>query len=323
MPVLETGPETDSPIVLVHSEGDGGEPWAEALREIMPEVDARVLDQVGDDDRHRVDVAIAWQMPRGVYRTLPNLALIQSIGAGVDHVLQDDTRPDHVPIARVVDPFMARAMTHHVVLQILRWHRQLDRFEANRPDRVWPPSFAFDADALQVAILGFGHLGQDLARSLQVLGIAVAGWARSAKTVEGIETYHGVDGLDALLRRSNVVVCLLPLTAETEGILGRDTFDKLPAGSFIVNVGRGGHVADDELIAALDSGRLSAAALDVFREEPLPADHPFWDDRRIYLTPHIASEVNKPTAAKVFAENIRRVRRGEAPTGLVDLGRGY
>lgn len=311
------------PIVLVHSQGDGGEPWLKALRAVMPDVDARTPTSIADDERDRVDIAITWRLPHGQYRTYPNLRLIQSIGAGVDHVLEDPTRPVDVPIARVVDPFMGRAMTHHIVLQILRWHRQLDRFEANRADRTWPESFAFDADALQVAILGLGHLGQHLARSLQALGIAVAGWTRSPKQIDGLEVMHGPDGLDTLLRRSTVVVCLLPLTSETEGILCADTFAKLPRGSFVVNVGRGGHLVDADLTAALDAGQLSAAALDVFHVEPLPPEHPFWQDSRIYITPHIASEVNKPTAAKVFAENILRVRRGEPPAGLVDLGRGY
>ncbi len=309
------------PIVLVHSEGDGGEPWIEALKAEMPGIDARVPAAI--DDRSRVDIAITWQLPHGQYATYPNLALIQSICAGVDHVLEDHERPVHVPIARVVDPFMGRAMTHHIVLQILRWHRQLDRFEGNRPERIWPPSFAFDADALQVAVLGLGHLGTHLARALQALGIAVAGWSRSPKSVDGIEVSHGADGLDGLLRRSNVVVCLLPLTTETEGILSAETFAKMPPGGLIVNVGRGGHLVESDLLSALDTGQVSAAALDVFQAEPLPADHPFWDDRRIYLTPHIASEVNKATAARVFADNIARLRLGEPPTGLVDLNRGY
>jgi len=162
-----------------------------------------------------------------------------------------------------------------------------------------------------------------LARALKALDIAATGWTRSPKAIDGIETVAGPAALDALLARSNVVVCLLPLTEATEGVLSADLFAKLPRGSYVINVGRGGHLVEEDLIPALDSGQLSGAALDVFREEPLPADDPFWGDPRIRVTPHLAAEVYPETASIVFAENIRRLRAGEAPGGLVDLGRGY
>lgn len=203
------------------------------------------------------------------------------------------------------------------------WHRQADKFERFKDAHHWPMSEAFDARRLHVAILGLGTLGEHLARALTALEIAATGWTRLPRPVAGVATVSGADALDDLLTRSNVIVCLLPLTDQTDGLLSSKLFAKLPAGAFLVNVGRGGHLVEEDLIPALDAGQLSAAALDVFRAEPLPADHPFWDDDRIFLTPHIAAEVNPPTASIVFAENIRRLRAGGTPTGLVDLTRGY
>ncbi|WPZ36105.1 glyoxylate/hydroxypyruvate reductase A [Thalassobaculum sp. OXR-137] len=313
----------DTPIVAVHSTGDGPSAWVAALKAEMPGVDARPALEIAGDDLARVDVSISWRLPHGVMASFPNLKLAQSIGAGVDHILEDPQRPTHVPIARLIDPFMAGSMTHHIVLQILRWHRQADKYERFRADHFWAMSEAFDHRKLHVAILGLGTLGEHLSRSLTALEIANTGWTRSPRSVEGVASVSGAEALDALLGRSNVVVCLLPLTAQTEGVLCAELFAKLPRGALVVNVGRGGHLVEEDLIPALDSGQLSAAALDVFRQEPLPSDHPFWADDRIYITPHIAAEVNPATASIVFAKNIALVRAGETPTGLVDLNRGY
>ena len=315
--------DIENPIVAVHSTGDGPSAWVAALKAEMPGVDARPALEITGDDLARVDVSISWRLPHGVMARFPNLKLAQSIGAGVDHILEDPQRPTHVPIARLIDPFMAGSMTHHIVLQILRWHRQADKYERFRAEHVWPMSEAFDHRHLHVAILGLGTLGEHLSRALTALEIANTGWTRSPRTVEGVASVSGAAELDALLGRSNVVVCLLPLTDQTEGVLCADLFAKLPKGALLVNVGRGGHLVEEDLIPALESGQLSAAALDVFRQEPLPSDHPFWSDDRIYITPHIAAEVNPPTASIVFAKNIALVRAGKAPTGLVDLDRGY
>ena len=313
----------ENPIVAIQCPGDGPAPWVAALKAEMPGVDARAAKEITGDDLARVDIAITWQAPKGMLASFPNLRLIQSIGAGVDHVLEDDTRPMHVPIARLVDPTMAVSMTHHIVMQILRWHRENDRIERNRADRIWPRNVSFDTRRLKVAILGLGALGTHLSRALTALEITNTGWTRSPREVEGVNTVAGAEALDALLAKATVVVCLLPLTDQTEGILSAEMFAKLPKGAFLVNVGRGGHLVEDDLIPALDSGQLSAAALDVFRKEPLPADHPFWSDERIYLTPHIAAEVTPENASVVFAQNIARLRAGAPPTGLVDLDRGY
>lgn len=310
------------PVVLVHCQGDSAAPWIAELRRQAPDIDACALEDLADPAA--VDVAIAWKMPHGVFARCPELKLIQSMAAGVDHVLADPDRPLDVPVARLVDPWMARSMTHHVVAQLLRWHRETDRFDAAMANGEWPAGVFFDVDAVRVGVLGLGHLGQSVARSVLGLGFRVAGWSRSARTVEGIETFHGPDGLQAMAEGCSALVCLLPLTDETEGVLNARLFDRLAPGSLLVNVGRGGHLVEADLSAALDTGRLRNAALDVFRTEPLPADHPFRRDRRIWLTPHIASEIHPQTSTHQFVENIRRVRAGRSDLlGLVDPARGY
>jgi len=308
-------------VVLVHIENADPAPWIDELRRHAPELDARGLD--GIDDPASVEVAITWRLPHGLYRTFPNLRLIQSMAAGVDHVLADPERPAHVPVARMVDPWMGRSMVHQVTLAVLRWHRRMDWLEAQRATAAWPTGIVFDADAVRVGVLGLGHLGLAVARAMQGLGFEAAGWSRSVKTIDGLVCHHGAQGLRDLAAWSSALVCLLPLTAETEGILNADLFARMPAGSLLVNVGRGGHLVEADLLAALDAGRPAAAALDVFATEPLPAGHPFWSDPRVYPTPHIASEINPPTATRVFVENIRRLKAGAVPIGLIDPAKGY
>jgi len=306
---------------LVHVRNEDATPWIDGLKRWMPDLQAVGLEDVHDPAE--VDVAICWRMPHGVFATLPNLALIQSMAAGVDHILEDPQRPTEVPVARLVDPWMGRSMTHHVVGMLLRWHRDFDRFEAERRTETWPTGVIFDPDAVTVGILGMGHLGQSVAQGVRAMGFEVLGWSRSAKTIDGVETFSGPDGLAAMLPRCSALVCLLPLTEETADILNADLFEALPRGAFLINVGRGGHVAEADLIAALDRRQLSGAALDVFREEPLPKGHPFWAHPGIWPTPHIASEINLPTACRAMADNIRRIRAGETPGGLIDPALGY
>lgn len=308
-------------VILVHVADADPSPWIDELLRQAPDLDARGLDAV--DDPAAVEVAVTWRLPHGLYRSFPNLALIQSMAAGVDHILADQQRPPDVPVARVVDPWMARSMVHQVTLAVLRWHRRMDWLEGLRADATWPRGVVFDAEAVRVGVLGLGHLGQAVARAMQGLGFQAAGWSRSPKSIDGLDCHHGPGGLHDIAAWSTALVCLLPLTAETAGILDAGLLARMPMGSLLVNVGRGGHLVEADLTAALDSGRLAAAALDVFGTEPLPPEHPFWADRRIYLTPHLASEINPVTATRVFVENIRRIRAGEPLVGLIDPAKGY
>ena len=264
-----------------------------------------------------------WRPEPGFLASLPNLKLILSLGAGVDHLLGDPQLPRHVPIVRLVDPHMTDAMSEYVVLQVLRLHRRDLDYRAQQETGVWRELDQQNAAERRVGILGLGELGQDAAKKLKALGFDVAGWSRSEKDLAGIASYAGAAGLAPLLGRSEILVCLLPLTTETEGILNASTLALLPRGAALVNAARGAHLVEEDLLAALASGQVSAAVLDVFREEPLPADHPFWHHPRVIVTPHVAAFTNPTTAAPIILDNIRRFEDGRPLLNRVDPARGY
>jgi glyoxylate/hydroxypyruvate reductase A len=307
--------------LLFRSSLDSEARWRPQIARLMPELEIRVWPQVGN--RADIDYALVWQPEPGLLASLPNLKLILSLGAGVDHILGDPQLPRDAPIVRLVDPYMTDAMSEYVVLQVLRLHRQDLDYRAQQEAGIWREIEQKNAAERRVGILGAGALGQDAGRKLKGLGFDIALWGRSAKTVEGLASYAGAAGLPALLRRSEILVCLLPLTAETEGILNTSTFALLPKGAALINAARGGHLIEEDLLAALDSGQLSAAVLDVFREEPLRASHPFWRHPRIVMTPHVAAATNPPTAAPIILDNIRRFEEGRPLLNRVDSAQGY
>lgn len=295
--------------------------WRPLVARLMPEHDFRYAPEIGDPAQ--IDYAMVWNPDPGLLASLPNLKLIVGLGAGVDHIMRDPSVPKEVPIVRLVDPYMTDAMSEYVALSVLRLHRQdLDYLAQHRAQK-WEEREQKNAAERPVGILGFGTLGQDAGNKLKALGFDVAGWSRSKKNVPGFTTFAGPDGFDALLRRSEILVCLLPLTAETRGILNAAAFARLPRGAAIVNAGRGGHLVEGDLIPALDSGQLSGAVLDVFRQEPLPPKHPFWRHPRIIVTPHIAAETHPATAAPIIRDAIRRFEAGQPVPNLVDPARGY
>jgi glyoxylate/hydroxypyruvate reductase A len=287
----------------------------------MPDVELRVAPRIGDPAE--IDIAIVWRPAPGWLASLPNLKLILSQGAGVDHILADPLLPRQVPIIRLVDPHMTRQMVEYVTFQVLRLHLREPEFRRQQEQRLWHELGAPTARERRVGILGLGELGTAAAAALAGLGFDVAGWSRSPKSLPGITSFSGAGALDAFLARTEILVCLIPLTAATRGILGRATFDRLPQGAGIINAGRGGHLVEADLLDALASGRISEAVLDVFETEPLPADHPFWTHPRIVVTPHIAARTNPATAAEAMAANLRRWQAGEALPDRIDPDTGY
>jgi glyoxylate/hydroxypyruvate reductase A len=307
--------------ILVRSSPAATARWRPLLAELMPEHEFRFWPEIGDPAD--IEYAMVWQPPPGLLASLPKLRLICGLGAGIDHLMRDPDLPRHVPIMRLVDPYMTDAMSEYVTLSVLRLHRQDLDYLAQQRGEVWEERDQKNACERPVGILGFGTLGQDAGRKLKALGFPVAGWSRSAKEVAGFATYAGAYGLGAMLAASEILVCLLPLTTETEGILNARLFARLPRGAGLVNAGRGGHLVETDLIPALDSGQLSGAVLDVFREEPLPEGHPFWRHPRIIVTPHIAAETHPPTAAAIIGDAIRRFAAGQPVANIVDLAKGY
>jgi glyoxylate/hydroxypyruvate reductase A len=295
--------------------------WRPYLTAAWPQRDIRYWPEIGD--KAAIDYALVWHPEPGLLASLPNLQLIVSLGAGIDHVLRDPQLPPGVPILRLVDAHMTEAMCEYIALQVLRVHRQDVDYRAQQAAGEWREHPQKNAAERTVGILGFGTLGEAAGRTLLALGFDVAGWSRSAKEVPGFTTFAGTAGLEAVLARSEILVCLLPMTPETEGILNADLFARLPRGAAIVNAGRGRHLVEADLLAALASGQLSAAVLDVFRDEPLPPSHKFWRHQRIIVTPHVAAETHPPTAAAIIAAAIEDFAVGRPIPNLVDRERGY
>lgn len=303
------------------------EVWTAAMKKVAPDLDVRVWpDQMGNVDD--IEYCAAWLPPAGVVKSLPNLKVIMSLGAGVDAILKDPTLPDNVPIVRVNDPDLTGRMTEYIVLHVLMHHRQQRRIDENQRNKVWDSFPTHAARELSVGIMGLGVMGVDAAIRLRDIGFRVAGWSRGRKHIHGVESFAGAEEFDAFLARTDVLVSLLPATADTDGIINRATIRKLsrkgPFGApIIINAGRGRQQVADDILAALDAGELHAATLDVFVPEPLPPDNPLWSHPRVTVTPHCAADSDPETICAYVAANIARHQRGEKLENLVDRSRGY
>jgi glyoxylate/hydroxypyruvate reductase A len=303
------------------------EVWTAAMKKVAPDLDVRVWpDQMGDVDD--IEYCAAWLPPAGVVKSLPNLKVIMSLGAGVDAILKDPTLPDNVPIVRVNDPDLTGRMTEYIVLHVLMHHRQQRRIDENQRNKVWDSFPTHAARELSVGIMGLGVMGVDSAIRLRDIGFRVAGWSRGRKHIPGVESFAGAEEFDAFLARTDVLVSLLPATADTDGIINRATIRKLsrkgPFGApIVINAGRGRQQVADDILAALDAGELHAATLDVFVPEPLPQESPLWTHPKVTVTPHCAADSDPETICAYVAANIARHQRGEKLENLVDRLRGY
>jgi len=304
---------------------DAGE-WTRRIQAEEPELEVRVWPEVGEATD--IEFALVWELPPGDLKRYPNLKAIFSLAAGVDHILGDPELPEGVPIVRMVDHSLTAQTSEYAIYHVLRYHRNMHLYEGFQRERRWQQLPPYAVARRRVGMLGIGALGQNAGRKLQALGFDVGGWRRTARPIDGIETFHGADGLAPFLNRTDILVCLLPLTPATAGILNARTFAALPKGAFVINMARGGHLVEEDLIEALgsgqpDSGHLAGAVLDVFREEPLPPDHPFWHHPKITVTPHIASSGDARSGAADVIDNIRRLRAGAPARNLVDPETGY
>lgn len=308
--------------LLFICEGEDSTDWEAALRTEIPDLDFRVWpDKVGNPDD--IDIALTWQPPRALLASFPNLKAILSLGAGVEHILRDPELQPGVPIARLIDPGLRTGMLEFVTMEVLRHHRREPEYRAQQQAGEWNLLRQKLSRDRRIGILGLGHLGAACGEMLVRFGFPVSGWARSGKEIPGITSYTGEEGLFSLLEQTDILICLLPLTPDTEDILDATTLGALPRGAALINAARGKHVVDDDLIEALDSGQLSGATLDVFREEPLPGDHPFWSHPKIIVYPHAAAWTLPESAAPVIADNIRRAHDETVLSGRINVRRGY
>lgn len=295
--------------------------WRGFLQAYDPAIDFRAWPETGPVEE--IDYVLAWLPEPGDLARYPRLKAIFWLGAGVDHLLRDKELPRQVPIMRLVDEGLTAGMTEYVLLHVLRYHRRQPELEAQQREAAWrKPPYALAKDR-RIGLMGMGVLGKDAARRLVDLGFDVAGWSQTPKQLPGVKSFHGDDQLMPFLNRSDILVCLLPLTPATTGILDAHRLAALPKGATVINAARGGHVVDADLIAALDRGHIAHATLDVFTTEPLPVEHPFWRHPRITLTPHVASVTISETASRVVIDGLKAFRDGRRPANLVDLGKGY
>jgi len=299
--------------------------WWPALQQALP--GERLLrDRTEAAPGERVDIALVANPPRGALADLPDLRLVQSLWAGVDKLLADPTVPHDVPLARMIDPAMNEAMAETALWAVLSLHRDLFAYAQAQREGRWRPLPQRRADELRIAVLGLGQMGRACAQRLVHNGYPVVGWSARPTTVEGVATHAGAAMLPQVLGSADVVVNLLPLTEATRGLFNATTYALLPRGAALVNLARGGHVVEADLLEALASGQLAHAVLDVFDTEPLPSAHPFWSHPRITVLPHVAAQTDPRSAAIIAARNVRLLREGGAPAGLVglvDRSRGY
>lgn len=295
--------------------------WNAALHAVLP--GERFTTDATDGPAQAIDIAIVANPPAGALRGLPRLQLIQSLWAGVDKLLADTSVPPGVPIARMVDPAMNAAMAETALWAVLSLHRGYFRYAALQREARWSPHAQRRADDMTVAVLGLGEMGRTAARRLAAQGYRVLGWSTRPAQLDGVAAHAGEAALHEVLAAADIVVNLLPLTPRTRDLFRAETFARMKPGASLVNLARGAHVVETDLLAALASGQLQHAVLDVFRTEPLPPEHPFWHHPAVTVLPHAAAATDARSAAAVVAANVRAVREGRPVAHLVDRARGY
>lgn len=297
-----------------------GQHWQALFAEHAPDIEWRAWPDIGNPEE--VEYLAAWQAPDDLEQVLPSLKVLFALSAGVDQ-LDLSRLPPELPVVRLLDPGITRGMCEYASWAVLSLHRDMLRYRQQQSARCWQAHLLQPAQKRRVGVMGLGAQAQQILATLAPLGFALSGWARSAHEIAGVDCYAGEAQLPAFLNQCDILLCVLPLTEQTQGILDRRLFAHLPRGAALINMGRGGHLVEADLLEALDSGQLSGAVLDVLQEEPAPAEHPFWQHPQIVLTPHIAAMTQPASAFGVLLENIRRFERGEPMVGEVDRHKGY
>ncbi|MCM4157765.1 glyoxylate/hydroxypyruvate reductase A [Gramella sp. AN32] len=295
--------------------------WIRELKREDSSVEIERFDE--DHKKEEVEFILSWNHPRGIFQDYPNLKVIASMGAGVDHIISDPDIPENIKITKVIDDSLEGDMSNFVLMQCLNYLRNTYRFYRNQQKHTWDKRMYRRPENTIVGILGMGILGQVVGEKLFNNGFKVQGWSASEKDLENIKTYAGDSNLNQFLKNSAILICLLPLTSETENFLNREVFQKLPKGAYLINVARGGHLNEDDLIEFLDNEHLAGAALDVFKTEPLPEDHVFWEHSKIHITSHVASITHPESIVPQILENYQRMKTGKKLKHTIDRDKGY
>lgn len=295
--------------------------WIKAIEETDKNVEVEIYPDV--KNKEEVEYALVWNHPSGVFTEFPNIKVIASMGAGVDHILRDPGLPEQAKVTRIVDGQLTKDMAEFVLALVLNQLRNLPLHRQFEQNREWNPKSYQRIEEVKIGIMGMGELGSTAGQKLSNNGFSVNGWANSKKDLGNIKSYAGQEELDRFLAESDILVCLLPLTPDTENILNKNLFRKLSEKAFLINVARGKHLVENDLIEMIDNEHLSGAALDVFREEPLPKEHPFWQHQKIQVTPHIASVTKPSSVVSQVLGNYERMKNEEELQNVVDKGKGY
>ena len=296
--------------------------WSNGLKETMPEMDVRVYPDEGDVNE--VEYTVVWKHPRGILNKYPNLKAILSLGAGVDHIISDPELPEGLPIVRLVDKKLTHEMCLHSLHWVLHFHSDQYLYRIQQQSREWIQQSSVQSEDRTIGIMGLGNIGKAIGDSLINLDFKVVGWgARPKESLGGIEYYCGHEQLADFLSQTDILINVLPLTEDTKNILTKIELAFLPKESFIINIGRGGIINESDLLTSLDSGHITAVALDVFAQEPLPENNSLWDHPSVYVTPHIAGQSNPGSAAQTIADNIRLIEKGETPYPIYSHSSGY
>lgn len=307
--------------IVIFSKVIKAKPWIDALKEAAPDVEILTYDQVRD--KEKVLFALAWDHPRGIFKEYPNLKCISSMGAGVDHIMSDPDIPEQVEVVRIVDPLLSQDLAEFALSVVMNHMRGLTYYQNLQHQKTWKKRRYKRISDVKAGIMGTGVIGDHVTKFLLSSGVSVTGWGKSPRKQQEYKRFHGIDQLDEFLSTPDILICLLPLTPETRGILNKRNLEKLPHGAFVINLGRGPHVVDQDLMEMIDKGHLSGAHLDVFAQEPLPPGHPFWSHPGIHITPHVASITTPKSVAPQIIENYRRALKNEELLNLVDRKRGY
>lgn len=306
--------------ILVVSPGRDPRVWVRELKLQLPDHEVHAWTEDLEIDKETIDFAVSWKHPFGLYKEYPNLKVISSMGAGVDHITGDREISKDISVTRIVDEQLTIDMSAFVLSLIMSYLKNISYHHCNDS---WKPKKYLRIEDAHVGILGLGTLGSGLAEVLRKNDFKVSGWSNSEKNIEGVSSFHGNDQFQGFLKNITILVCLLPLTPETESILNRDLFNELSKGAYVINVARGEHLVEEDLLEMVQNGHLSGASLDVFRKEPLPVDHPFWKEPRIMITPHIASITDPRKVVPQVADNYRRHLKGQELKNIVPPEKGY
>lgn len=290
--------------------------WKKAIHTIDPDIEIDIWPAIRS--KERVQFAVCWNQPKHLLDSFPNLKAVSSLGAGVDHLLSDESLPESVDICRIVSPSLIQQMNEYITGAVINIRRHFVRYIRQKDQQQWQAHNHGEASRTPIGVMGLGAIGGPVARQLAQSGYSVSGWSRTSKDLDNIRCFAGRDQLTDFLQKVQILVCLLPLTKETEGILDLELFKQIQSPGWIINVARGDHLVDEDLIYALDSNLLQGAWLDVFSEEPLPDKHPFWNRSNIIITPHVASITPPEEAAGQIVENYKRTLSGMDLNNVVD-----